>query len=301
MKPLQVGIVGCGRMGKERARTSVLAGAEIAVVYDPDFQRAEALACLYGAHTVGAPSNIPLANLDALFVCTPPGSRGVVELGAIDAKVPFLVEKPIGISATSAEPVLQALRRKPVTHAVGYMNRYRASVQHAKRALANCKLLGIVAFWVGRKYGVPWWLDLQTSGGPVNEQATHMLDLCRYFGGEVEVIEGASGTGMEAAAILRFQNGCLGTVLYSCEAMDKQIGFRIIAAEGSIELSGWDLRVSLNSIDQVIPTMQDEDIFLKETSQFLTAVRTGDHSLIESTLEDAWRTQSLMDAMRGCR
>jgi myo-inositol 2-dehydrogenase / D-chiro-inositol 1-dehydrogenase len=294
MKTLRVAIVGCGRMGKERARTSVLAGAEVSAVCDADPYKARELGNLYGARTFDAAGELPFAHLDAVFVCTPPGQRGPVECAAIHAGVPFLVEKPIGTSVAAVEPLLEALEKQPVTHAVGYMNRYRASVQHARRVLAKCRLLGVVAFWVGRKYGVPWWLDPQASGGPVNEQAIHMLDLCRYLAGEVEAIEGVSRTGLEAAAALRFRNGCLGTVFYSCEASDKQIGFRIIAAEGGLELSGWDLRISFNSIDQAIPRDQDEDIFRKETGQFLAAVRTGDLSLIECTFEDAWRTQRLM-------
>lgn len=300
MKALRVGIVGCGRMGKERARTSVLAGAKISAACDADRQKARELADLYGACAFDTPRELPLAHLDAVFVCTPPGERGPVECAAIHASVPFLVEKPIGTSAASAELIRKALAGQSVTHAVGYMNRYRASVQHARQVLANCRILGIVAFWAGRKYSVPWWLLPEASGGPVNEQAVHMLDLCRYLAGEVEKIEGVSLTGLEAAATLRFKNGCLGTAFYSCQAQDKQIGFRIIAAEGGIELSGWDLRISFNSIDDVILNDQVEDIFLKETSQFLEAVRTGDRNLIECTFEDAWRTQCLMDSMRSC-
>jgi myo-inositol 2-dehydrogenase/D-chiro-inositol 1-dehydrogenase len=287
-------------MGKERARTSVLAGAKVAIVCDADAEKARALAEEHdGAKTVDEPSRIPYEDLDAVFVCTPPGDRGVVECAAIDAEVPFLVEKPIGISADGADPVLKALRRKPVIHAVGYMNRYRGSLQHARRVLANCQVLGILGFWAGRKYGAPWWLEPLASGGPVNEQATHMLDVCRYLVGDVQAIEGVSLTGLQAAATLRFRNGCLGTIFYSCEARDKQIGFRIIAAEGGLELSGWDLRISSNSIDGTISEDQDEDIFLKETSQFLTAIRTGNHDLIACTFEDAYQTQRLMDAMRG--
>jgi myo-inositol 2-dehydrogenase/D-chiro-inositol 1-dehydrogenase len=299
MNPLRVGILGCGRMGKERARTSVLAGAKIVAVCDVDAQKARSLAEEYdGAKTVDGSGNLPYGGLDAVFICTPPGERGVVECAAIEAEVPFLVEKPIGLSAAGADRVLKALSRKPLIHAVGYMNRYRGSLQHARRVLSNCKLLGILGFWVGRKYGAPWWSDPLASGGPVNEQATHMLDVCRYLAGDVQAIEGVSLTGLQAAATLSFRNGCLGAVFYSCEARDKQIGFRIIAAEGFIELSGWDLRISSNSIDGTIPDNQDEDIFLKETSQFLAAVRTGNRSLIECTFEDAYQTQLLMDAIR---
>jgi len=40
MSKLRVAIIGCGRMGRERARTAQFCGAQIAAVYDLDHQRA---------------------------------------------------------------------------------------------------------------------------------------------------------------------------------------------------------------------------------------------------------------------
>jgi hypothetical protein len=72
-----------------------------------------------------------------------------------------------------------------------------------------------------------------------------------------------------------------------------------MAAEGGINLTGWDLRITSNSIDGIIPEEQcEEDIFLKETSHFLTAVRTGETKSIQSTFDDAFRTQVLVDSIQ---
>jgi predicted dehydrogenase len=161
-------------------------------------------------------------------------------------------------------------------------------------------MIGISAYWVGRKYAVPWWLDSKASGGPINEQATHLLDTCRYLAGEGETVEAVSGTAvpmLRCAATLTFRTGCSGTIFYSCEAQDKQIGFRVIAEEGGLELTGWDLRLSSNTIDGTLPDDQTEDIFVKETGRFFQAVREGDSRLVECTFQDAFKTQLLMDSM----
>lgn len=301
MKTLRVAIVGCGRMGKERARACRQLGVVLTGVYDTDPGRATEMAQRYpGCRAFCGDDFVPGKDHDAIFICTPPGQRGAVELAAIAAGLPFFVEKPIGISAGAVVAVRGALLTRPVVHAVGYMNRYRSSVQHARQVISKAHMLGITAYWVGRKYSVPWWLDAQVSGGPVNEQATHLLDICRYLGGEVENIEAVSSATLpmlRCVATLSFRNGCSGTIFYSCEAQDKQIGFRIIAAEGGLDLTGWDLRLSSNTIDGTTPAAQTEDIFLKETSWFLEAIRTGNSHLVECTFEDAFRTQLLMDSM----
>jgi myo-inositol 2-dehydrogenase / D-chiro-inositol 1-dehydrogenase len=301
MKTLRVAIVGCGRMGKERARACSQLGAVLTAVYDTDLNRAMEMAQQYPeCRALSGDDFVPCRDHDAIFICTPPGQRGEVELAATAAGLPFFVEKPIGISASAVLAVRKALLARPVIHAVGYMNRYRSSVQHARQVISKSHMIGISAYCVGRKYAVPWWLDAQASGGPVNEQATHLLDTCRYLGGEVESIKGilsAASPMLRCAATLIFRNGCSGTILYSCEAQDKQIGFRIIAEEGGLDLTGWDLRLSSNTIDGTIPADEAEDIFLKETSRFLEAVSTGNSQLVECTFEDAFETQLLMDSM----
>ena len=288
-------------MGKERARACSQLGVVLAAVYDTDFGRATEMAQQYpGCRAFGGDDFTLGTDHDAVFICTPPGQRGKVELAAIAAGLPFFVEKPIAISAAAAVAVRRALSARPVIHAVGYMNRYRSSVQHARQVISRSHMIGITAYWVGRKYAVPWWLDPEASGGPVNEQATHLLDTCRYLAGEVEKIETVSGAPLpmfRCAATLIFRNGCSGTIFYSCEAQGKQIGFRVIAEEGGLDLTGWDLRMSSNTIDGTIPDNQTEDIFVKETDRFLQAVREGDSRLVECTFEDAFKTQLLMDAM----
>jgi myo-inositol 2-dehydrogenase/D-chiro-inositol 1-dehydrogenase len=301
---MRVGILGCGRMGNERARSSVGLGHELVFVYDQDAERARAMATKYGASkAIFNDADIRWSALDAAFICTPPAHRCVFELPAIEAHLPFFVEKPIAVRASDCMSVLAALRSNPVIHAVGYMNRYRSSVLFARKLLTRGNVLGVCCHWIGRQYKVNWWLDQKLSGGPLNEQATHAFDLCRSLVGEVESVSAtsrpspsSSELALTVACTLNFTNGQLGTILYSCEASEKQIDLRVITAEGMLELSGWDLRISANTIDDIIPELQEEDIFLKETDQFLKAVLHEDPALIHCDLADAYRTQLVVDA-----
>ena len=292
-------------MGKERARAAIALGHELAAVYDPDISKARTLAGDYrGAVIPELEHEIPWSSLDAIFVCTPPGCRTRYELAAIEAGVPFFVEKPVAVNAADCLAVRAALNGKPTLNCVGYMNRCRSSLLFARQVLAGHDILGACCHWVGRKYQVGWWLEEEQSGGPLNEQATHAFDLFRFLVGEISAVGATtanSGSGalpLSVACTVNFRGGQLGTIFYSCEAADKNINLRVITARGMLEFAGWDLRLITNTIDGVLPRNSDEDIFVSETSRFLTAVERSDASLVPCDVLDAYQTQLAVDAAR---
>lgn len=306
MSMINVAIVGCGRMGRLRAKAAVAAGARISMVVDADRNRAMQLeasceACAFADH----PRDLPWNDLDAVFICTPPGSRGPVELECLSRGVAFFVEKPVGLSADHVSAISAALNASPVLTAVGYMNRHRPSVTQARAFIADRKVLGISCHWLCGAYRVPWWAQPDSSGGPLNEQATHFVDLCRYLVGEIDQVSATAATESHIpdlpttiAATLNFSCGVPGTLFYSCNAIEKQIRFQVFTPEGTIELNGWDLQlIHAGEVIHAAPADRNQ-IFHDEVSAFLNAVSTGDPAGIRCTFADALRTQQVVDAMK---
>jgi myo-inositol 2-dehydrogenase/D-chiro-inositol 1-dehydrogenase len=305
MAPSRVGIVGCGRMGAERAAAVQKLGARVGWFCDSDRARAEKLANKFGGTPTAKLEEFDWHSLDAVFVCVPPSCRGPIESLCLANSIPLFVEKPIGLSAEDIVPLLEQVKRIGLVTAVGYMNRYRNSVRLAKKVLLGRKVLGISCVWVGKKYRVPWWTDTNLSGGPFNEQATHVLDLCRFLVGEIESASAMAARSTTAgdpefgvAVALRFVGGPLGTVFYSCEAREKDIHLHVFCEEGSLDLEGWDFAMSRNTIDGTLPDKEQDDIFVKETRCFLDAIRCHDQPLIECDLEEGYRTQLVVDRVR---
>jgi predicted dehydrogenase len=298
MKVNRIGIIGCGRAGREHARASTLLGARVTLLCDRDISRAGTLAGEYpGSVALEDFREIDWSSIDALFICTPPASRGPAELAAIQAGIPIMVEKPVGLSAEGCMPLLKALREKPVINSVGYMNRYRDSVGSAQKLLEDTELVGIVCNWIGGIYRVPWWLQRNASGGPFNEQGTHLVDLCRLFLGDVTEVFAMAGSSsihkdiQETVVVtLRFVNEKFGTIFYSCRAAEKHIHFQIFSTTGSVSLEGWDLKLK-----GVISS--EEDIYVKEDAAFFNAISSGDQGVIKSPLDDAIRTQLVVDTI----
>src|SRR5205085_10079243 len=152
---------------------------------------------------------------------------------------------PIGLSATQCLSALAAFRLSGTITSVGYMNRYRALVRRAKSLLEGETVLGFAAHWVCAAYRVPWWGDPTLSGGQLNEQCTHLIDLARHLVGEVSEVSAFAqpspdGTGGTAAAsiLLRFRTGALGTVICGCLADVEEFGRRVLAPRGQVFLDG---------------------------------------------------------------
>ena len=297
MKVNRIGIIGCGRAGREHARAATLLGAQVALLCDRDIPRAGALGGEYpGTVVLEDFRNIDWSSIDAVFVCTPPAARGPAELAAVQAGVPVMLEKPVGLSAEGCLPLLKALREKPVINSVGYMNRYRDSVERAQHLFQKTELIGIVCNWIGGIYRVPWWLQRNASGGPFNEQGTHLVDLCRLFLGEITEVSAMAGNSSihndipdTVVVTLRFLNEKFGTIFYSCRASEKHIHFEIFSTAHSVALEGWDLKLEDSS--------SEEDIYVKEDAAFFSAISSGDQGVIKSPLEDAIRTQLVVDTI----
>lgn len=308
MSSLRVAIIGCGRMGTQHARVAARLGHRVAVVCDTDPARASLLAQTHPHCTaVADPGEIRWSALDAGFVCTPPFARGLAELMAAQAGVPLFLEKPIGLSASQCLPALRLIRASGTITSVGYMNRYRGSVQRVRDFLETEPALGFVGHWVGPAYRVSWWADPALSGGQLNEQCTHLIDLARYLVGEITEVGAFAQRSPEDEArnaavsvLLRFQNGALGTVLCGCSAREKQIGCRIFTPRGQLTLEGWDFRLApIVQLGDLPGAAGEEDVFFAETSAFLAAVQSGDARAIRCDLADAMRTQRVVDAARA--
>jgi len=307
MKPLRVGVIGCGRMGKERALAALALGHQVAWLHDANLAYAlELSTAVPGSRVAPRLHDDDWQTLDAVFLCTPPAARIEFLHAFLRARVPFFVEKPISVTADGCATFARELARRPLIHAVGYMNRCRASIQQARMMMPGLQVLGVACHWAGRIYDVPWWLEPALSGGPVNEQATHVIDVCRFLLGEIDLVHAVPSAARRGARettvaiALRFAAGQIGTLLYTCglRVKEKQIGVRVLTADGSLDFSGWDFVLTSSLLSEPSPPESDVPIFTIETARFLRAVSDNTPASVACDYQDALRTQLVVDAVR---
>jgi UDP-N-acetyl-2-amino-2-deoxyglucuronate dehydrogenase len=171
---------------------------------------------------------------DAVIVATPNGlhHEGVLEAASMGRHV--LTEKPLEISLEAADRCIEACRRAGVTLGVCFQRRMSPDNAAVKALLDSGKLGQVYAgdlaikffreqsYYDSAPYRGGWAID---GGGPFMQQASHQVDLYGWFFGRPRSIKSFTSTlahRMEAedhgAAILRHQNGMIGTIVASTVA-----------------------------------------------------------------------------------
>lgn len=306
MDMLRFAIIGCGRMGLTRAKALKTLGARIVYSVDSDLARARQIVEIApGCTALETDREIDWSQIDGVFICTPPGMRGPIELKAAQRGLAVFAEKPLHVSATGALQIGQAFARSDALFAVGYMNRYRHSVSSVKQQIGALNIIGYQCHWICKPYAVDWWKQDQWSGGALNEQMTHSVDLCRHLFGDAQAVFARTRVNPGAAhvqsvsALLEHRDSLTGTIHYSCAGQDKDIGMHIFTDQGPVVLSGWDYTLTRAPWLEADGRQQDpQDVFLTETERFLQAMQDGDSHRLECRLEDGIKTQLTVDAIR---
>jgi len=227
MGATRVGMIGAGGVAQRHARVlSGLPNVQLVAVTDVLPAAASRLAEEHGTRAVPDVAAVLAERPDAVYVCVPPFAHGPAEDAVLTAGVPLFVEKPIAINMDIAHEIAALVSAQGVRTAVGHHWRYLAAADRARELLAGRQVRLVAGALLDKVPPVAWWPRRDRSGGPVVEQAAHVLDLIRYLAGEViEVAAAGNGTpppvdGADVdgatAATLRFANGAVGTLAATC-------------------------------------------------------------------------------------
>ncbi len=238
---------------------------------------------------------------DAVFISVPPFAHGEVEYQCIEAGVPMLVQKPVGLDMPTVRGIERAIADRGLITAVGYQTRYSQAADTARELLADRTVGMAIGTYLGGMPRTAWWRVQAQSGGQVVEQATHVVDLQRYLVGEIESIHTAAATRLMtdapnldiadvSAATFQFANGAVGTLLNTCGLNDVPVepwdhGVTIVARDLSMWVWHEGGRIARPGEVREVTNSADAKYLLDEA--FVRAVQSGDASNIRSTYADA--------------
>ena len=196
---MRYGLIGCGGIGVIRAAALARTpGAKLTWVADADSARAQSLASAFGAAV--APDwrkLVERADVDAVIVSTPPNLHAPIAVGALEAGKHVLVEKPISRDPVEARAMIAAADSARRHLATGFNYRFYPSVRRARELLASGIIgeLDHIRSYAGHPGGSefthPWVHDPAVmGGGALVDNGIHILDLTRYFLGEVAQVKG---------------------------------------------------------------------------------------------------------------
>jgi predicted dehydrogenase len=191
---LKVGIVGGGAIAQV-AHLPVLKkvrSVEVQAICDTDLPKARALADRFGikdAHD-DIEEMLRYEELDAVVICSPNHLHESHILAALSADKHVLVEKPLAMSATSAQRIVRAAEKRSRVLMVGMNHRYRPDVQIVRSFVQSGELGSIESIrgsWhVFRSGRTPLgWRQRreQAGGGAMLDLGLTILDLGLWLGG----------------------------------------------------------------------------------------------------------------------
>ncbi|MEV6800886.1 Gfo/Idh/MocA family oxidoreductase [Micromonospora rifamycinica] len=307
MRTCRVGLVGAGGVAQRHARVlGSFTDVDLIGVTDVAREAATALADAHSARVFADIDELLAAGPDAVYVCVPPFAHGPVEEAVIAAGVPMFVEKPVAVDLDTAERVAALAEEKGLRTAVGHHWRYLHVVEQARELLADRPVRMVNGAWLDKVPPVAWWAVRDRSGGPVVEQAAHVLDLIRALVGEaVEVtaygdgspppVDGADIDSVTAAT-LRFANGAVGTLAAACVLGWKhRAGLEILADGLALSLAEDGLTIRDADGERHLPADPDGARVAVDRA-FVDAV-TGAGDDIRVPYAEALRTQRLAIAV----
>jgi len=207
MKHLRIAVIGCGRIASvyEGAFYKLQEEAEVVLTMDKVLARATALAEKFPG--CQASDQVEIAAFqqilneykpDLLHILLPHHLHGRYGIAAMECGVHVLTEKPVTISLTEADQLIEVQKRTGMQLGVIYQNRYIEGVQEVRERIHRGDFGAVKgAFstlnWYRPEsyYQCDWKGSWETEGGGVIiDQAIHSIDLIRYM------------TGLEATRIM---------------------------------------------------------------------------------------------------
>jgi UDP-N-acetyl-2-amino-2-deoxyglucuronate dehydrogenase len=244
----RVAVVGCGRISRSHFDAiAKIADFELAAVCDSVEERARDAGSRYDVPWFTAlPRLLETVPVDIVSVCTPSGLHPQHGILAARAGKHVICEKPMGISLTAADELVQACDDAGVHLFVVKQNRLNPPIQLLKRALDKGRfgrlyLANTTVRWTRpQEYydQAPWRGTWEFDGGAMMNQASHYVDLIQWLMGPVESVMAKTATLARkietedtGVAVLKFRSGALGVIEVTMLTYPRNL-------EGSITLLG---------------------------------------------------------------
>jgi predicted dehydrogenase len=247
-----VAIVGCGLIGRKRAKA--LAGAQLAICCDVDETRAAALAqTCSAAVSTNWREVVARPDVDIVVIAATHELLPVIALAAVAKGKHVLMEKPAARRACELDPVRETCERTGAKVRVGFNHRYHRALQKAHEIVSS-GALGPLLYVRGRYghggrigYDKEWRAVPETSGGgELVDQGCHLIDLSRWFlDAEFTRVQGSIATYFwdmpvedNGFLLLRTDAGQTAFLHATWTEWKNLFSFEITGKTGKVEVSG---------------------------------------------------------------
>lgn len=252
-KIFNVGIIGCGLIGKKRSENLGKKGRLIACA-DVNINRAKLIANKKKEIRVFKKWKdlLKIKELNIIIIATTHNQLSKILLESIKANKHVFIEKPASINLKDLKKIInknKILKRKIQ---VGYNHRFLSAIIKCKQIIDK-KLIGDLMFIKasyghGGRFGYEneWRMNPKISGGgELIDQGSHLIDLSEFFLGKTIKIEGVirdffwkKKVDDNAFVTLKFKKKLLSFLHVSCTEWKNNFLFEIYGTKGKLRIEG---------------------------------------------------------------
>jgi 1,5-anhydro-D-fructose reductase (1,5-anhydro-D-mannitol-forming) len=189
---------------------------------------------------------------DAVYVATPVFLHGPQTIEAIRAGFHVLCEKPMAMTFSQAQNMVEAARRHQRYLGVAYYRRAYPKVRRAIELIRQGVIGQPVMAFASCYAWLPddptrraWLLDpAQAGGGPLYDVGSHRIDLLNYFFGSPQEVRACVSNAAHkiavedsATVLIKYGNGLHGIVDVRWNSHTPRDEFRVVGTEGEIDLT----------------------------------------------------------------
>ncbi|UCH65622.1 MAG: Gfo/Idh/MocA family oxidoreductase [Ignavibacterium sp.] len=322
IKKLKWGIAGCGYFAEHTfiPALSILRRSKLVSLYSHKKKRAQQLAEISGA--TGYFNNYDeflKSDINCVYVASVNSHHHEQVIKAANAGKNILCEKPLAITSDQAEEMVNACKENNVFLAVNYVHRFHPHVVKAKELIRNQTLGKLVSINLNFNFDFPPGNNYRfnkklSGGGAFRDLGTHMIDLLRFFGGEIIEINGyldnlvyKSEVDDFATAIVKFKNEGYGYLNVSFNNKKAFNRIEILGHKGAISIERF---IGVKNQSAKLTILLDDEAkmsFRKRGNKINYLLRSVQKSFIKNeqpliTGEDGLINMKLMEELeRKCR
>ena len=263
---MKIALIGCGRISFKHieAFVSMKDRVQFVAACDPILERAEEKRLEYKKSLTDADVKIFADYKEMLNECKPDvvtiatesGKHKDIAVHCLKNGAHVICEKPMALSTSDAETMIDTARQNNKKLAVCFQNRFNAPVVKTRKALEKGRfgkmLHGMIQVRWNRNEGyytqAPWRGTWEQDGGTLMNQCTHGIDILQWMMGEDAVrVQAQTRRFMRpieaedfGCAIVEFASGAVGIIEGTADVYPKNLNetLSLFGTDGSVVIGG---------------------------------------------------------------
>lgn len=296
-KKLKWGIAGCGKFAEQSfiPTLKLLRRSSLNSLFSNDNSRAKFLADKFGvARHFNNFDEFLKSDIDVVYISSTNADHYKQVIEAAKAGKHILCEKPLALTSSEAEEMVKVCEENKVLLSVNYVYRFHPLIIKAKEIITNQMLGKIVNISLSFNIDIPPGTNFRfnkakSGGGALRDLGTHMIDLLRYFGGEITGITGVvdnvvykSEIDDFSAGLIKFVNGGYGFFNVSFNSKRAFNRIEILGHKGAISLDSLISGKLASTKMTILLEGETKKAFRKRTNKQLNLLRSVQRSFLKN-------------------